>query len=262
MIIVLSVVIFLAFVALWVLPPFLKQGKTGGVSLKWHLFSLLAGAIVACGVAVVIQLFVVDKIVEASGITGVALHLVNAFISASLIEEAFKFACGRVVLHFSKAVRKIDYIFIIGAAGVGFELTETFLGMNGDTNIVGGIIRGVTCLHVFLQLFMGVHLYEYHKAKKAGNNGRTVGEFILTFLVPFFVHGFNDFSLFMLQEGMSGSAEALAAGNYSELSLSGGTMVGIVMVILGIAIDIVFMIFTLKAVYKESKNSRLADVNF
>ena len=252
MIIVLSVVIFLGFVALWVLPPFLKQGRNGGVSLIWHLFSLLAGAIVGFGGSVGLQLLF-DNAVAASGISGVPFHLVNAFISAALFEEVLKFACGRVMLHFSKAVRKIDYIFIIGAAGVGFELTETFFGMNGDSTLVGGIIRGVTCLHVFLQLFMGAHLYEYHKARKAGEKGRAVREFILTFLVPFFVHGFNDFAMFMLQDSVNvpaGTTDAVSA------LVSTSTLAGIVLFILAMAVDIVFMIFTLKTVYKESKNSR------
>ena len=258
MIIVLNVVIFLGFVVLWVLPPFLKQGRKEMVSLKWHLFSLLAGAIVACGGGIGLQLLF-DNAVKASGLTGVPFHLVNAFISAALIEEVLKFVCGRVVLHFSKAIRKIDYIFIIGAAGVGFELTETFLGMNGETGIVGGIIRGVICLHLFLQLFMGAHLYECHMAKKAGEKGRMVREFILAFIVPFFVHGFNDFALFILQESVSGVTESVDTAQTAAAALSGSAIAGIVLFILAMAVDIVFIIFTLRTVYKESKNSRLAE---
>ena len=249
---ILSTVIFFGFLCLWLLPPYLKQGKQDKLPFRWILFTMLGGAVVAGGISIGLQLLL-DRW-QVAHIEGLAGQAFSAFISAALVEELTKFLVARVMMIFAKPVRKIDVIFLFAASGVGFEILETVLGFSNSGSIAGAILRGVICLHVFLQMFMGIHYDACQAAKAAGKKVRAVLQMVVAFLLPILVHGLNDFSLFFMQMELN-SYSALPAGAEMPILLP----VSVVSVAVAVIADLVFIIHSLVVTYREAKRSRAAE---
>ena len=246
---ILAVVVFVAFLCIWVLPPYLKQGKVNRPSFKWNLLAMALSAVAVFFAAAGLQLLLL-KVQAAVNAPTVVDRALDAFISASLIEEFFKGLVGALVLKWSKAIRRIDAIFIFAASGIGFEVTESLMSMGEGSDLIAGILRGALCLHVFLQLFMGAY---YYKFKKTGKTW----DFCLAFLVPFVVHGLNDFFLFLMQDSL-GAITEMDPQVLTEGTATAGTdaIIGLVYMLLVLALNIVFMVITLRMVYREAKLSR------
>ena len=244
--IVLNILIFLVFLFIWVYPPYRRQGKEGMPAKKWYLFNFLITAIPGFVVAVILQLLL-QAVTDRMTAPTVVIILIDAFLSAGVFEEVIKFFGGRLLLKRSQAVRKIDYIFLFAASGIGFELTESIFSVL-DGNLIGSVIRGVFCLHVFWQIYMGAHYYEYRKAKETGNQRAACGQFFRFLIVPILLHGLNDFGVLWILEVSS-----------TDLALQDDMQIAAALLAIGIAlvVGIIFIIRTEIMVYREANRSRM-----
>lgn len=247
----LNVAIFFVFLLIWVLPPFLKQEKQGMPAKKWFLFPVLTMATLGFIVVVVLQILL-GYLFKTLSPGYVADCFLEAFIGAAVVEETCKFFAGRIYLKHSKAYRKIDYIFIFAAAGIGYEIIESLAGLDGG-GVIGGIIRGVFAIHVFWQMYMGAHYYEYIKAKKEGKRSASRKELCKAFIVPVLLHGLNDVGLFFLDPVVSQDAENIS--DTADALLAAGMFI----FVLSLILNIIFMVTTLKTVYRTAKESRITE---
>ena len=249
MLIALSIVIFLVFLFIWVYPPFRRQGREGMPAMKWYLFALLITAVAGFAAAVGLQLLL-QPVIDRMNVPAAVTTLLDAFVSAAIIEEIIKFVGGRVLLGPSGAARKIDYIFLFAASGIGFELTESVFSVL-DGNIVASVIRGVLCYHVFWQAFMGAHYYEYRRAKKDGRTAAAVGQFFLFLVVPVLLHGLNDYGTLWLMD--------IVPTDGSAVQDAAQLLPAIAVFILSLLVGIAFMVYTVIMLHREAKRSRTAD---
>lgn len=245
----LNIIIFFIFLALWILPSFKKQGKNGMPAKKWYWLSALLMAIPGFIVVILLQ-FAAGWIMARTMTNSILYNFADAFLSAALVEECVKFLAGYLIIKKCGAVRKIDYIFLFGMSGIGYEITESLLGMSGG-GVIGGIVRGIFCIHVFWQMFMGAHFYEYQAAKTAGNKSGSKKEFCKTFLLPIFLHGFNDFSIFVMERGVN--IESVSSPEITDENM---LLIGSLLFIISFVCCIVFIIKTNKMVHREAKKSK------
>lgn len=244
----LNVIVFFIFLMIWVLPPFRKQGRQRMPAKKWYLLSVLTMAIPGFIVIIALQIGL-GWLLKLWAPSYVVQCVVDAFICAALVEETCKFLAGRAYLRASKADRKVDYIFLFGAAGMGYEIIESLAGMSGG-GIIGGIVRGVFAIHVFWQMYMGAHYYEYTKAKEAGDERAARRELRKSFLVPILLHGLNDVGLFFIDPAVSGEAQGLSRTEEYLLAA------GMVIFILSFILNIILVVVTLKTAYRSANESR------
>ena len=249
---IIAILAFLIFLLIWFLPPFRKQGKAGKPAAKWYVLPTLTTAIIGFAVILGLQLLLMlfTNAVFTPG--SAALAFFNAFISAALIEESGKGLTGWLFTKRSGAARKIDYMFIFGAAGLGFELSESLLKLD---DVVSGIFTGVMCLHVFWQIYMGAHIYEYRAAKAAGDAKKAKTELCKALLVPYLLHALNDLLAFL--------AEMLMAAMGGMEAIEQNDALGIPVLLLYavvFGIGIVFCVITRVQLGREAKRSALAEV--
>ena len=240
--------VFFVFLFIWLYRPVKNLGKERQVKTKWLVGAVLLTAIP--GFAVIIGFeFLGGYLMQALSLQGVLKCLFDAFITAALIEEGFKYLIARPLLKPSQAQRRIDVIFMFMAVGLGFEIIESLLGLFTDSTILVGLIRGVFCSHVFWQMYMGAHYYDYRAAKAQGDKRTAHRELARALLVPFFLHGMNDFSIFFLETQIIEEGEEFVPGPYCELAL-------IIFLVYFVA-NIVFMVRTLKMVNREATHARI-----
>ena len=246
-----GIVIFFILMLVWLLPLYLLTEKKGMVAKKWLLFSLLLIAIGGFVIVVSVQLGF-EYLVSLTGLAGVPLMFVNTMISAGVFEELFKFAGGALIIRLSGAKRKIDYVLLMTAAGLGFEITESLLACS-DGDLISSIIRGVTCFHIFWQMFMGSRYYEACQARLGGDQGKFRLGMAKTLLIPIVLHGLNDFSIYYMMSFVNTFNEGLTTAEETSL------LVSIVLFALDFAVNIVFLVLTYREALREAKTSHLTE---
>lgn len=202
----LFLIVFFGFLTIFLLPLYRKQGKEGMPAKKWYVLPMVvtavAGFVVALGAQIILK-----TVMIVLNMSGIVTDIIFAFIGAALVEELLKFGVGYAFIKKSKVTRKIDYIFILGACGLGFEIIESLLMSSGG--LIAGIVRGALCLHVFFQLYMGAQLFEYKKAKEIGDKVKAKASLLKMWLIPFFLHGFNDIGSFFITRGVDVETSAI-----------------------------------------------------
>lgn len=249
-----STVVFLIFVFVWYFPIWRRQGKTDRLPRGTIAVSILLGLIPAFILIIALQIPIgyLEKALFASRTAFLAS---DAYISAALTEECVKFLFAYLVIRKVKPKRKVDFALILGAVGLGYEVTESLLGLGGS--VLGSVFRGVFAMHIIWQLWMGLYYYEYRQAKLSGDGEGRRKNFLLAFLVPVLLHGTNDFLVFMAEDSFKAlDFEALEQG------LPGEAVAAVVwLVILGLfmAGALVYQIITFKKALKAAKESRERD---
>lgn len=223
-----------------------QAGKKEKPDKKWYIFSALAAsvgiilpvALLQAGISHLGAFFIHNSVVK---------DIFNAFITAALIEEFIKFLVGYIFVKYSKAQRKIDYIFIFAAAGIGFEVIESLLLASG--NIMFSIVRGVLCVHVFWQMYQGACYYEYKKEKQEkGKSAQLIKAFVITIIL----HGLNDTGSFVALEGVDPVTEKLVDENIF--------FAGMAVLIISAIMNIVFMAITRHIAKREAIASREREI--
>ena len=228
-------ILFIIFSLIWYLPVYLKQGKEGRLSFKYCLLAIFLGAVPVFIVSVACQVLI-GLVCKWLGLAGAAKDAFNAFFQAALVEEAFKMLAALFVIKKAKPQRKIDYVLLFGGVGLGFGLTESAIGV---TNVASAILGAVLAFHLFWQYFMGLEYYEY---KKRAPGGKV--HLVLSFLVPFVMHGINDFLVFR------------AAGFMQLKELDDLSALTILLTVGWYVLFLIFIIYVLSRVNRAVKESR------
>ncbi|MCQ2554334.1 MAG: PrsW family glutamic-type intramembrane protease [Clostridia bacterium] len=144
-----------------------------------------------------------------------------AFTRAALLEEAVKFFFSLRVLRRHPELDLKEAILISGVVGIGYGFTEKFVYFNPVAMITNGLIPG----HMVYQWIMG---YFMHKAL-CSEGAKRRKNFILSFIIPFLIHGIWDFALDL--------TDYIAEGS-TTMTVLGGTLV-LAMIVLMIAGSII-----------------------
>ena len=249
-------ILFVIFVFIWYFPIWIGQGKTNRPS-RWTIpLAILFGAIPLAIAAIVLQSFL-GYGQRALALPEVANMAVDAFISAGVIEEGLKFLTAFLIIRKVDPKRKVDYVLIFGAVGLGYEITETLLGLD---SIWAGLIRGVLASHVIWQLWMGMFFWELRQAKLRNDAKGVRKNAIRMFAVPVLWHGVHDF-IAMITTAKVDAVDPAVLSNpdaYSSPELTVAAVLGIIFLILLLA-ELVFQIIILRKGLRVAKESRLLD---
>lgn len=163
------------------------------------LSSLVKAFLIGC--VIVIPILAVEyglsAVLEGIGLTGSLRHFADAFVVAGFVEEGFKLFALFVFLqrniHFNQRYDGIVYAAFIS---LGFASVENVFYIV-EYGFQTAILRAFMAVpaHMLFAVFMGYHIslaYFGDISKKAGN-------LILTFLIPFTLHGLYDYFLFDIE---------------------------------------------------------------
>ena len=253
-----SLVVFLIFIFVWYFPIWRRQGQTGRLPRRTIAESIAAGLIPGF-LAIIILQILFGFLLRALPLTGAAYSAVDAYISAALIEESVKFLAAYLIIRKVQPTRKVDYVLIFGAVGLGYEVTETLLLLD---SVVSGFFRGVFAQHIIWQLWMGMFFWEYMQAKRDQNPAGCRRNLFLSLAVPFFLHGTNDFLAFMVEKGLK-NVEPGALENFSaqqvvtpDLEAAGWWFLALLVFMI---LQIIFQIVTFRMALKTAADSRKMD---
>lgn len=239
------ILFFLLFAMIWYYPVWQKQGKLHRLSGKRFFLGLFLGAIPAMLICLILQTGI-GILCSRLHFSSVITHLIDALICAALIEEGFKFFFAKITCKKSNANYRIDYVLLFGAVGLGFQIIESVMAIDG---VLTAIIRGVLAYHIIWQFWMGYYYYDLLDAKESGDKKKKAKAFFMTFIVPIFMHFACDFIAFM----------AVDAVNAEDLSGSGIETWAFAFVAF-ILFSIIFLFKTLKMVYKAAKEKREVEI--
>ena len=233
-------VIFFVFIFVWYFPAYVRQGKIGKPAGKHYILAILFGALPVMLAALILQI-ALTRLYRVLGVPSGTLHYaLESFISAAAVEELLKFFFAWLIIRKVRPERQIDYALLFGAVGMGFEITESLMGMD---SVLAAVIRGVFAYHILWQFWMGLYYRKYRQAREAENASGKVKYFILTFLVPTLLHGINDFIAFMAEAAMDAN---------NENAMAFWTLGYIVYILF----SIVYLIFTMRNIRRAVSESR------
>lgn len=236
----LSLAIYLVFALIWYLPLYRKQpDNETRFQINELIKAVFIGMIPAFLVSLVFQsLFAL--VLKTCGLQSDSLsfNLIMNVIGYAIGEEMFKYLFASRLLKKSgyKSVNNTALLF--GAVGAGFGLIESFMFLLANPNIFNAVLRGVVSLHVFLQLWMGLRIGDSLSKRDTDPEGAKKA-LVSAFTVPLVVHAIQDVS------GTLGGA-FLTEGSGKEL-------IGAAIMIVSLAVDIVFIIKTIKGVRNSVK---------
>ena len=231
--------VFAIFSFVWYYPAYKKQGNVDRLPGKAYRRAILFGIFPATILLLSAQLLLtyVRKLLP---LGTVAHNLWEAFLSAAAVEEGVKFLFAWLVIRKFEPKRKIDYALIFAAVGMGYQIAESLMMMDG---VVTALIRGIFAYHVLWQYWMGLYFFDYRQAKARGDEGAARKALLLSVGVPFLLHGLNDFIAFMNGAAVEGGIETeIGAWVFAFL--------------LFVIASIVYLIITMKKVFRAAKESR------
>ena len=220
--------VLILFAFLWGIPIRRKQKACGQLTKKQLKKALLLGLFPAA-----LLILLADNLggllLEMGG--NLVLHLQGldgsfqttllyqallCFLVVALFEERIKLRFARRSLRGCEGLTKADTMVLFGAVGLGYEIAETVVFSFQGGGAVMGVLRGIFLSHVMWQMYMGAAWHDAQKLRESGgaNAGREAKKILRRgFLVPYIIHGVNDFLLelaqVLLAEGASGASEGL-----------------------------------------------------
>lgn len=247
-----SLVIFLIFIFVWYFPVYKKQGQMNRMSKKTVPLTILIGMIPTF-IAIILVQIPLGWLLQALSLPDIPRIAFDSFICAALVEELLKFFTAYLILRKVNPQRKVDYVLIFGAVGLGYEVTETLLGLD---SMLAGAFRGVFALHIIWQFWMGMYYWEYRNTSASGKN------LALTFAVPILFHGLNDFLAFTVENKAAGLDLDLLQSVTDVSALTAEQtefLVWFGVLFLFMIVEIVFQIATFRRAVRTAKESQIAE---
>ena len=231
--------IYIIFAIIWYMPLYKKQPDDGSQLKKKELIvSLITGFIPAFVVSVLFQC-ALSWILKIFGLPSntTAAEIIMNIVGYAIGEEAVKYIFANKLLKKYGYKSVYNTALLFGAVGAGFGLIESTLIIIRSQNIIFSALRGIVSLHVFLQLWMGLHLGFAMKVKETDMvNARR--HTVLAFVVPIFIHAVQD---------VSGTLGGLFINELPEWQY-----LGLAIMLISIALDIFFIIKTLTSVKRSN----------
>lgn len=252
--------IFTIFIFVWYFPVWKRQGTEERLP-RWTIAKSIAVGMVPVFLVIILLQVAFGFLQRALPLSPVAFTASDSYLSAALVEETVKFLGAYLVIRKVCPKRKVDYVLIFGAVGLGYEVTETLLLLD---SVIAGLGRGIFALHIIWQFWMGMFYWEYRQAKLRGDRNAARKNLLLAFLIPVILHGTNDFLAFMAEKGFSAVDPAMLE-NFSgvadlspELEAAGWWTAAL---LLFMAVEIVFQIITFRMALRTAKESRNTEIS-
>ena len=251
-----ALIIFLIFIFVWYFPVWRRQGQADRLPRRTIPKAIVCGAIPAFVIIIVLQVLF-GFVRRALPVSERVSQALEAYIGAALVEECVKFFTAYLIIRRIEPKRKVDYVLIFGAVGMGYELTESIIQLD---SVLTGIMRGVFSLHIIWQFWMGMFFWEYRQAKQRGDRRGKCVNFILAFAVPILLHGTNDFLAFVNSDLLTKNTDAILNADIGNLSPE-AEMVGewFFALLVFVIIQTIFQFVTFGMALKTAKQSRQAD---
>lgn len=232
---ILGIVIFFAFACIWYIPVYKRLNSEGNLPKNRILKDILWGIGPAFFIAVAIQIILGWIFIWLGAARGSLLfHILNDIFAYALIEELVKGHVANRLFKKSGYSTKGECILIFGAVGLGFGIIESLLVVN---DIFSAVVRGVFALHVFFQLFMGYYVFDALECRNSGDKAGYKKNMLIGMGVPILVHSIHD---------VCGSV----AAHFISETADSSSLIGVLVMIFSIAVDIVFLVITLKRAKK------------
>ena len=239
---ILGSIVFLVFACIWYLPVYKRLTAAERIEKSCIFKSVLWGLGPAFIIAVVIQMILSAIYYYVLGMDkeSLSFSITQSIFSYALIEELVKGFIAYKLYCKSGYESKAACVLIFGAVGLGYGILESLLFIQ---NIVHALIRSVISLHIFLQFFMGYFFFEAVKCKASGKISDYKKKLATSFFIPFFIHMLHD---------IAGSFIKILIGDDEAKNT-----IGYIVILISAAIDIIFIIKTLKLVRSVKEVSTL-----
>ena len=165
------------------------------IGMVLSLFGIGVGITIPAMALELLMEFLLPETEEASGFV---YAFFNGFLTAGLVEEALKYLGtylrGWRSKHFNCTYDGIVYAVFVS---LGFALVENVLYVveNGFANAIARALSAVPG-HMCFAVFMGYFIGQARKARNKNRKKAATGYRILSFAVPFLMHGTYDFLAF------------------------------------------------------------------
>lgn len=230
---IVGILLLMLLECLWYIPIYKKYKGDDKVSKKKIIQAFLWGFIPAFVVAVVLS-GVIDRVAKFAGVDeqSILYAFIVTFIEYALIEELVKFLFSKIGMR-KLELSHVNTVLIFGAVGMGFNILESVLFIATVNPIAGALFRGVCGGHIFYQFFMGYYVWLAWQAKKAEDTSAYRKNMLIGLAVPILVHGLHDFA--------------------SRLSNFVNEKYSVIPYAISFAIDMIFLVITVRKVYKLTK---------
>jgi len=212
-------------ILLWVIPYAFKA------KVKWPTIWRMLLALVLGGIPVVIGAVIFNSWAEARWVPALGLNELMSSIASALFtgfgEEGLKLIAALISVIGLKNARKIDYIIIFGMVGAGFEIIESIAFAS---DLLTMAIRVFLALHVVWLFYNGAKYYET-------KNGKGLSIFLGYIVTAIFHAAFDMGAVLMRNESASEDIQVL----------------GFILTVVGVIINVVFIVRTTKMVGKAVK---------
>lgn len=196
-----ALIIFIICCLVWYLPLYRKQGRK--LPGKTYLKGILEGAFPVMLICLLVQT-ALTFVFRFMDLTDKTVLLLDALISAAVVEESFKFIFARRLAAKGGAESRIQYAMLFGAVGMGFQISESLMGMGGG--LLPALMRGVLAYHVVWQYWMGLYYYDYVRAKDSADKKTRTKLLAKSVGIPVLLHFVNDYIAFMMDHVMNNDA--------------------------------------------------------
>ena len=250
--------LFVIFIFVWYFPIWKRQGKKEKLP-RFTIAKAIGTGMIPGFLVIILFQVVLGYLQKALALPVAWDSAFSSFIGAALVEETVKFLGAWLIIRKVKPVRKVDYVLIFGAVGLGYEVTETLLLLD---SVIAGVARGIFAQHIIWQLWMGMFYWEYCRAKENNDREACRKNLVSAFFVPFVLHGINDFVAFMAENAMKGMDNGMlenmqAAGVMTPELESAAVWVAVMLLFM--VFEFVFQILCFKKALKVAKQSREAE---
>lgn len=168
-----------------------KEREPIGELIKAFFLGIVS-IIITLGVSYIFDITKID--VDNLDMMGLAIY---SFISIALIEETSKWLMAHIFVRKNHNFNYMyDGIMYFSYVSLGFATVENILYI-ASSGLQAALVRSVTTVpaHVFFAMASGYYYTLAVKEKFKNNNQLKIRYYILSIIMPIFLHGFFDFCL-------------------------------------------------------------------
>jgi len=247
---IISVLILIALSAAWYLPVYKAQGQEDKLQLVYYIVVLVFGML-AVPLSIFISGFFMFPINYLFHPEGFTKEVLNSIFSAGIAEELAKFFVAFLIIQKLRPVRKIDAVLLCGVSGIGFNIIESLLMMDG---ILSAFMRGICALHITTMYWTGGYWWESIKCKEAGDRKAMKRNLLIGFLFPMVFHAIYDIFISYGMSLFDVYTEKVEQGLEIEPDLQ--VFTGVIINLLIVIVSLVFDVYSFKKAKKTAVASQ------
>lgn len=193
----LNLVVFIAFALVWYLPLYLRHHKLVHEP-RWTYLKAFGLGLVSIIISALIQMSeeLLTQNLSFSVVTAEIIGFLNVLFIVAATEELSKFFMGYLVLRKIPDLTEAGSMLVMGMVGLTFEAFEMIM----TEDVFAAIVRGLTALHIFFQLWMGKYWWRAMQSKKTGDMQAYKKDIRLAILIPIVLHAAFDYPVLKANE--------------------------------------------------------------